>query len=80
MLICCRVINTLKSIVQDEDADKEDLHILNDMKQFIMEPEVSKTPGVKALLTLIERAVSSCVFVNAMHTKSNIASAIWWRC
>lgn len=55
---CCSVINTFKSMVVDDDVlEKEDMYILNRMKEFISSEEVVKFAAAKQLLILIERAV-----------------------
>ncbi|TFK74755.1 ras GEF [Pluteus cervinus] len=55
-IIQMRVINTLKAMVVDEDIlEKEDLYILDRMKDFISSEEVSKFGAAKGLLILIER-------------------------
>lgn len=54
-------------MVSDEDfLEKEDMYILNRMKEFLQNEDVSKFGGAKQLLSLVERAVSS-------------ASLIWFR-
>ncbi|KAJ7482050.1 ras guanine nucleotide exchange factor domain-containing protein [Mycena galericulata] len=56
-VIQIRVLNTFKSMVVDDDVlEKEDLFILDRMKEFITTEEVSKFPAAKQLLILIERA------------------------
>ncbi|EDR13329.1 uncharacterized protein LACBIDRAFT_230493, partial [Laccaria bicolor S238N-H82] len=53
-----RVINTLKSMVVDDDVlDKEDAYILDRMKEFISSEEVSRFAAAKQLMNTIERAV-----------------------
>jgi hypothetical protein len=57
-LLPCSVINTFKSMVVDDDVlEKEDLYILDRMKNFISGEEVIKYAAAKQLLILIERAV-----------------------
>jgi hypothetical protein len=47
-------------MVWDEDVlEKEDLYILDRMKDFITTEDVSRFPAAKQLMILIERAVSS---------------------
>ncbi|TFK40718.1 ras guanine nucleotide exchange factor domain-containing protein [Crucibulum laeve] len=56
-VIQMRVLNTLKSMVVDEDVlEKEDMYILDRMKEFISSDEVSRFAAAKQLLILIERA------------------------
>ncbi|KAJ7712427.1 ras guanine nucleotide exchange factor domain-containing protein [Mycena metata] len=56
-VIQIRVLNTFKSMVVDDDVlEKDDLFILDRMKEFITTEEVSKFPAAKQLLNLIERA------------------------
>lgn len=53
-----RVLNTLKSMITDEDVlEREDYHIFDRMKEFISSGEVSRFAAAKQLLLLIERAV-----------------------
>ncbi|KAJ7644278.1 ras guanine nucleotide exchange factor domain-containing protein [Roridomyces roridus] len=55
-VIQVRVLNTLKSIVVDDDVlEKDDLFILDRMKEFITTEEVARFPAAKQLLILIER-------------------------
>jgi son of sevenless-like protein len=52
------VINTFKSmVVEDGILDKEDMYILNRMKEFISRDEVSRFAAAKHLMIQIERAV-----------------------
>ncbi|KAJ8455118.1 hypothetical protein ONZ45_g19044 [Pleurotus djamor] len=52
-----RVLNTLKSMVVDDDVlEKEDYYILDKMKDFIAPSEVSRFAAAKQLMILIERA------------------------
>ncbi|KAF9534536.1 ras guanine nucleotide exchange factor domain-containing protein [Crepidotus variabilis] len=56
-VIQMRVLNTLKSMIIDEGVlEKEDLYILDRMKEFITSDEVSKLAAAKQLMILIERA------------------------
>ncbi|KAG1765912.1 ras guanine nucleotide exchange factor domain-containing protein [Suillus occidentalis] len=56
-VIQMRVLNTLKAMISDEDfLEKEDMYILNRMKEFLQNEDVSKFSGAKQLLTLVERA------------------------
>ncbi|GLB38510.1 putative guanine nucleotide exchange factor for Ras-like small GTPases [Lyophyllum shimeji] len=56
-IIQMRVLNTFKSMVQDEDVlDKEDLHILDRMKAFVSSDELAHVGAAKQLLIHIERA------------------------
>jgi son of sevenless-like protein len=46
-------------MVMDEGFfEKEDVYILNQMKEFLQNEEVSKILAAKQLLSLVERAVS----------------------
>ncbi|KAF8967114.1 ras guanine nucleotide exchange factor domain-containing protein [Flammula alnicola] len=56
-VIQMRVINTLKSMVVDDGVlEKEDLYILDRMKEFISTDEVSRFAAAKHLMIQIERA------------------------
>ncbi|KAJ6585715.1 ras guanine nucleotide exchange factor domain-containing protein [Mycena capillaripes] len=56
-VIQIRVLNTFKSMVVDDDVlEKDDLFILDRMKEFITTEEVVRFPAAKQLLILIERA------------------------
>ncbi|KAJ6584771.1 ras guanine nucleotide exchange factor domain-containing protein [Mycena capillaripes] len=56
-VIQMRVLNTFKSMVVDDDVlEKDDLFILDRMKEFITTEEVARFPAAKQLLILIERA------------------------
>ncbi|OJA17643.1 hypothetical protein AZE42_10853 [Rhizopogon vesiculosus] len=56
-IIQMRVLNTFRAMVTDEDFfEKEDLYILNQMKEFLQNEEVSKILAAKQLLQLVERA------------------------
>ncbi|PBK74783.1 ras GEF [Armillaria solidipes] len=56
-VIQMRVLNTFKSMVSDDDIlDKEDMHILQHMKEFISSDEVSHFAAAKQLMLHIERA------------------------
>jgi son of sevenless-like protein len=44
-------------VVDDDVLEKDDLFILDRMKEFITTEEVSRFPAAKQLLILIERAV-----------------------
>jgi son of sevenless-like protein len=51
-------------MVMDEDFfEKEDLYILDRMKEFLQNEKVSKILAAKQLLSLVERAVSPESFV-----------------
>ena len=56
----------------------EDLYILDQMKQFLQNEEVSKIPAARRLLqvALVERAVSPASFV---WSKLSDSGAIAWR-
>ena len=59
-----RVLNTLKSMIVDDDVlEKEDLYILDRMKEFISTDGVSNFAAAKQLLILIERTVCTFSFV-----------------
>jgi son of sevenless len=52
------VLNTFKSMIVDEDIlEKDDMYILDRMKEFISQEEVSKLAAAKQLMILIERSV-----------------------
>ncbi|KAF7346127.1 hypothetical protein MSAN_01839400 [Mycena sanguinolenta] len=56
-VIQMRVLNTFKSMVVDDDVlEKDDMFILDRMKEFLTTEEVSRFPAAKQLLILIERA------------------------
>ncbi|EGO23624.1 hypothetical protein SERLADRAFT_469753 [Serpula lacrymans var. lacrymans S7.9] len=56
-IIQMRVLNTIKSMVQDDDVlEKEDMYILERMKDFLSHESVIKLPAAKQLITAIERA------------------------
>ncbi|KAJ7164624.1 ras guanine nucleotide exchange factor domain-containing protein [Mycena crocata] len=56
-VIQIRVLNTFKSMVVDDDVlEKDDLFILDRMKEFITTEDVARFPAAKQLLILIERA------------------------
>jgi len=51
-------------MVTDEDfLEKEDVYILNRMKEFLQNEDVSKILAAKQLLSLVERAVSPALLV-----------------
>lgn len=53
-----RVLNTLKTIVTDDDIlEKDDMHILDRMKEMLQNEEVMRSTAAKQLVVLIERAV-----------------------
>lgn len=53
-----RVLNTLKTIVTDDDIlEKDDMHILDCMKEMLQNEEVMRSTAAKQLVVLIERAV-----------------------
>ncbi|OJA12947.1 hypothetical protein AZE42_07483 [Rhizopogon vesiculosus] len=62
-IIQMRVLNTFKTIVSQEGfLDKEDVFILNRMKEFLQNEEVSKIAAAKQLLSLVvERARGGCI-------------------
>ncbi|KAK7048205.1 hypothetical protein R3P38DRAFT_3307112 [Favolaschia claudopus] len=56
-VIQIRVLNTFKSMITDDDVlEKDDMFILDRMKEFLTTEEVSRFPAAKQLLMLIERA------------------------
>lgn len=72
------VLNTLKAMVFDEDfLEKEDMYILNRMKEFLQNEDVSKFSGAKQLLTLVERAVSSAPLI--LFRLSDLGAIAWRR-
>ena len=57
--VYCSVINTFKSMLNDEDIlEKDDLYILDRMKEFVLSDDVAQVGASRSLLPLIERAVS----------------------
>jgi hypothetical protein len=64
-------------MVSDEDfLEKEDMYILNRMKEFLQDDDVSKFVGAKQLLSLVERAVSS---VSLKWYRLSDSGATAWR-
>jgi len=64
-------------MVMDEDFfEKEDLYILNRMKEFLQNEEVSKILAAKQLLPLVERAVSPASLVCSRLSDSGATA---WR-
>lgn len=58
LILQLSVINTMKSMVTDDGVlEKEDLFILNRMKEFISSDEVSRFAAAKHLMIQIERLV-----------------------
>ncbi|KAI0316803.1 ras guanine nucleotide exchange factor domain-containing protein [Amylostereum chailletii] len=56
-IIRTRVLNTLKTMITDDDAlDKDDMYILDRMKEMVTREEVVQLAAGKQLLALIERA------------------------
>jgi son of sevenless-like protein len=56
-VIQMRVINTFKSMVVDDDVlEREDMYILDHIKEFISGEEVKKFAAAKQLLILIDRS------------------------
>ena len=54
----CRVLNMFKAMVADDDfLEKEDMYILDRMKEFLLQDAVSKIAISKQLVILIDRAV-----------------------
>ncbi|KAF5318244.1 hypothetical protein D9611_014672 [Ephemerocybe angulata] len=67
-IIQIRVINTMKSILQQEDIiEKEDLYVLDKIKAFVSSDDVSAFPAAKQLLNLIEKRANE-----GTHMKSLI--------
>ena len=56
-------------IVDDDVLEKEDLYILDRMKEFISTDGVSNFAAAKQLLILIERAVCASSFCCVLSTK-----------
>jgi son of sevenless len=53
-----RVINVLKSMVSEPDIlEREDMYILERMKEFLVSDEVSRMGAAKQLLIVIDRLV-----------------------
>ncbi|KAG1743257.1 ras GEF [Suillus paluster] len=56
-IIRMRVLNTVKSIVQDDDVlERDDTYILDRMMEFVSRDEVITLPAAKQLLVIIKRA------------------------
>ena len=56
-------------MVQDEDIlEKEDMYILDRMRDFLKKDEVYQFAAAKALLTLIERSVCVPLICKVPHT------------
>ncbi|TFY81918.1 hypothetical protein EWM64_g2092 [Hericium alpestre] len=56
-IIRMRVLNTFKTILLDDDClEKEDMYILDRMRDFVQHEEVMHLAAAKQLLVLIERA------------------------
>ncbi|KAF7297796.1 hypothetical protein MKEN_01403300 [Mycena kentingensis (nom. inval.)] len=56
-IIQARVLNTFKSMIVDDDVlEKDDLFILERIKEFVTTEEVARFPAAKQLTILIERA------------------------
>ena len=59
----CSVLNVFKSMVTDDDLlEKEDMYILDRMKEFAVIPDVHSFAAAKQLVILIERAVCCSLF------------------
>ncbi|KAH0832197.1 hypothetical protein J3R83DRAFT_13116 [Lanmaoa asiatica] len=55
--VFCRVLNTFKAMVADDDfLEKEDMYMLDRMKDFLLQDAVSKIAISKQLVILIDRA------------------------
>ena len=64
LILQLSVINTMKSMVTDDGVlEKEDLFILDRMKEFISSDEVSRFAAAKHLMIQIERLVSLSYFI-----------------
>ncbi|KAG1898196.1 ras GEF [Suillus fuscotomentosus] len=56
-IIRIRVINTIKSMVQDDDVlERDDAYILDRMMKFVSHDEVINLPAAKQLMVIIKRA------------------------
>ncbi|KAG2340122.1 ras GEF [Suillus weaverae] len=56
-IIRIRVINTIKSMVQDDDVlERDDAYILDRMMEFVSRDEVITLPAAKQLMVIIKRA------------------------
>ncbi|KAH7910846.1 ras guanine nucleotide exchange factor domain-containing protein [Hygrophoropsis aurantiaca] len=56
-IIQMRVLNTFRAMVHDEHfLEKEDMYILDRLKDFLLHETVSKIPAAKQLLVVVERA------------------------
>jgi hypothetical protein len=68
-------------IVDDDVLEKEDLYILDRMKEFISTDGVSNFAAAKQLLILIERAVCTPSFCRVTSTKlvDCLATRRGWR-
>jgi son of sevenless-like protein len=56
-IIRIRVINTIKSMVQDDDVlERDDAYILDHMMEFVAHDEVITLPAAKQLMVIIKRA------------------------
>lgn len=56
-IIRIRVINTIKSMVQDDDVlERDDAYILDRMMEFVSHDEVIALPAAKQLMVIIKRA------------------------
>ena len=63
--IFSRVLNTLKTMVTDDEVlEKDDIYILDRVKKFLLDPDVSVAPAAKNLLAAVERKVSLPVFMS----------------
>jgi son of sevenless-like protein len=65
-------------IVDDDVLEKEDMYILNRMKEFISNEEVLRLPAAKQLNILIERYVrypyrSLCIFLSCLQQRGGDA-------
>ena len=77
-LCLSRVLNTIKTMVTDEDIlEADDMFILVRMKEFVFSPDVVQIPAAKNLVTLIQRAVRFFVSPVKQDTDGLTAN---WRC
>lgn len=68
-------------ITDDDLLEKEDMYILDQVKQFVSHPEVVRSAAAKQLLVLIDRAVSLQPLHNTIPRTNNIRpTAKGWGC
>ncbi|EIW81292.1 ras GEF [Coniophora puteana RWD-64-598 SS2] len=56
-IIQMRVLNTIKSMVQDDVLEKDEMYILDRIREFLSDEEAQKITASKTLLLAIDRAV-----------------------